>query len=64
MTIMNGHEVIAQMKAAGWKLDRIAGSHHVLVKDGRAIPVPVHGKQDLGDGLLSAIQRQAGIKLK
>lgn len=55
---MNGQDVVAKLKPAGWKLDRVSGSHHVLVKDGVAVPVPVRGKRDLGVGLLAAIQRQ------
>lgn len=61
---MNGNDVIAKLKAAGWKLDRVKGSHHIMVKDGKAVPVPVHGKRDLGPGLVSALQRQTGVKLK
>ena len=61
---MNGKEVIAKLKLAGWSLDRVKGSHHILTKDGIAVPVPVHGTRDLGPGLISAIQRQTGVKLK
>ena len=61
---MTGKDVIARLKPAGWKLDRIHGSHHVLTKDGKAVPVPVHGARDIGAGLLAAIQRQTGVKLK
>lgn len=61
---MNGNEIIAKLKAAGWVLDRINGSHHILTKDGQAVPVPVHGKRDIGPGLLSSIARQTGVKLK
>ena len=61
---MTGKEVFAKLKAAGWLLDRVHGSHHILAKDGRAVPVPVHGSRDLGTGLLAAIQRQSGVKLK
>ena len=61
---MSGKEVIAKLKAAGWKVDRIVGSHFVMVKAGRAVPVPVHGSRDLGAGLLAAIQRQSGVKMK
>jgi len=64
MQNVTGKEVIAKLKAAGWSLDRIHGSHHIFIKDGRAVPVPVHGSRDLGAGLLAAIQRQSGIKLK
>ena len=63
---MTGKEVIARLKAAGWILNRIHGSHHILTKDGQAVPVPVpvHGARDIGAGLLAAIQRQTGVKLK
>jgi predicted RNA binding protein YcfA (HicA-like mRNA interferase family) len=52
------------LKAVGWQLDRINGSHHVMVKAGIAVPVPVHGSRDIGAGLLAAIARQSGVKLQ
>ena len=61
---MTGNEIIAKLKADGWTLDRIHGSHYVMVKNGKAVPVPVHGKRDIGAGLLAVIQRQSGVKLK
>jgi predicted RNA binding protein YcfA (HicA-like mRNA interferase family) len=61
---MTGKEVVAKLKAAGWKLDRVHGSHHILTKDGKAVPVPVHGSRDLGAGLIAAIRRQTDVKLK
>lgn len=61
---MNGKEIIKKLKAAEWKLDRIHGSHHIMVKEGRAVPVPVHGTSDVGPGLIAAIERQTGVKLK
>ena len=61
---MKGTDIIKRLKAAGWVLDHINGSHHVMSKDGCAVPVPVHGKRDLGEGLVSALQRQTGVKLR
>ncbi len=61
---MNGSDVIARLKAAGWTLARINGSHHIMVKGGLAVPVPVHGNRDLGKGLVASIQRDTGVKLK
>ena len=61
---MTGKEVIAKLKAAGWKLDRVHGSHHIMTKGGQAVPVPVHGSRDIGAGLLSALRRQSGVNLK
>jgi predicted RNA binding protein YcfA (HicA-like mRNA interferase family) len=63
---MNGRQVIKRLEAAGFRVARIEGSHHILVKDGhpRSVPVPVHGSKDLGHGLLAAIERQSGVSLK
>jgi predicted RNA binding protein YcfA (HicA-like mRNA interferase family) len=43
---MNGNEIIKRLKAEGWGLKRIRGSHHMLKKDGRVVPVPVHPNPD------------------
>ena len=60
---MTGKELIKLLKKNGWILDRIAGSHYIMIKDKlRSIPVPVHGKKDLPKGLISAILGQSGIK--
>lgn len=66
MQRMNGKQVIVKLKEAGWALARIEGSHYIMQKTGvlRSVPVPVHGAKDLGAGLLAAIQRQSGVKLK
>jgi predicted RNA binding protein YcfA (HicA-like mRNA interferase family) len=61
---VNGKQVIARLKMAGWLLDRVHGSHHIMTKAGQAVPVPVHGTRELGAGLLAAIARQSGVKLK
>jgi len=47
-------------------LSRIEGSHHIMEKEGepRPLPVPVHGIQDIGIGLLKRIEKQSGVKLK
>jgi predicted RNA binding protein YcfA (HicA-like mRNA interferase family) len=60
---MTGKELLRVLEADGWTLDRIRGSHHILVKTGhRAIPVPIHGNRELPIGIESAILRQAGLK--
>ena len=61
---MNGHEIIKRLEAAGWRLRGINGSHHMMEKDGKKVPVPVHGGKDLAEGILSAIRRQTGEKLR
>ncbi|MBD3345704.1 MAG: addiction module toxin, HicA family [Chitinivibrionales bacterium] len=60
---MNGKELIKILENDGWILDRISGSHHILIKEGkRSIPVPVHGKKDIPIGLAKKILKQAGIE--
>jgi predicted RNA binding protein YcfA (HicA-like mRNA interferase family) len=62
---MNGKELKKQLEGHGWILDRICGSHHIMVKeDRRSIPVPIHGSRDLPKSLIKAILKQAGIQEK
>jgi predicted RNA binding protein YcfA (HicA-like mRNA interferase family) len=59
---MTGKALIKVLKDNGWSLDRIHGSHHIMVKEGkRSIPVPVHGSKDLPIGLVKAILAQTEI---
>lgn len=51
------------LEANGWRLDRISGSHHIMICEGRqSIPIPVHGSLDLPKGLVHAILKQSGVK--
>lgn len=59
---MNSADLIRQLKKAGWRLDRVRGSHHVFTHSERGGHVTVpHPKKDLGKGLVAAIRKQAGI---
>lgn len=60
---MTGKEVIKILEQHGWKILRVNGSHYRMGKGGQRTTVPVHGKQDIGKGLLAAIERQTGVKL-
>jgi predicted RNA binding protein YcfA (HicA-like mRNA interferase family) len=73
MRIMKSADLIRELKAAGWVLDRVRGSHHVFKHTERPghIIVPhekhAHGLasqtrgKDLGTGLVAAIRKQAGL---
>ncbi|MDR2662045.1 MAG: type II toxin-antitoxin system HicA family toxin [Treponema sp.] len=51
-----------KLKAHGWVLDRINGSHHVFTKSGRRpVSVPFHGNKDIGH-LAKRILKEAGIE--
>jgi predicted RNA binding protein YcfA (HicA-like mRNA interferase family) len=62
MRTMSSADIIRQLKAAGWVLDRIRGSHHVFKHPNRLgrIVVP-HPRKDLGFGLVPTIRKQAGL---
>lgn len=60
---MTGKQLRKLLEENGWCLDRISGSHHIMIREGnRSVPIPVHGNSDLPKGLLKAILKQAGIK--
>ncbi len=58
---MKGKELVKLLKKDGWVLDRVNGSHHIMVKNGQSISVPVHNT-DIQKGLLHALMKTAGLK--
>jgi predicted RNA binding protein YcfA (HicA-like mRNA interferase family) len=59
---MTAREVMDKLKANGWALDRISGSHHVFIKSGyRPVSVPFHGNKDIGH-LAKRIFKEAGVE--
>lgn len=51
------------LKANGWELDRIEGSHHIFVKTGcRPVPVPVHKGNEIPKELAREILKEAKIR--
>ncbi len=58
---MKGKELVKLLQKEGWALDRVNGSHHILVKGGKSVSVPVHNT-DIQKGLLHAIMKKAGLK--
>jgi predicted RNA binding protein YcfA (HicA-like mRNA interferase family) len=63
-THMNSAALIRLLRAEGWELDRVRGSHHVFKHPSRpGLVVVPHPKKDLGKGLVAAICKAAGVKL-
>lgn len=59
---MTSADLIGELQRAGWKLDRVRGSHHVFKHPARAGHVVVpHPKKELGRGLVQAVRHQTGI---
>jgi len=59
---MSGKECVKLLKKHGWVVDRIRGSHHIMLKGNESIPIPVHGNADIPAGTLHSILKKAGLK--
>jgi len=67
LPVVNGRQVLRALGKAGFLVDRIVGSHHVLKHPGdirRTVTVPVHPGKDLKRGTLRSIIRQAGFTVE
>lgn len=62
---MTSQEVIDALKADGWVLDRVKGSHHIFTHPTRKGHVTVpHPRKDMAITTLKSIERQSGVSLK
>ena len=59
---MTGTELVKLLKRNGWTLDRIKGSHHIMIKGSMTLSVPVHGSRDLPAGLFNRLMKDGGLK--
>lgn len=58
-------QIIRIIEQKGFVQVRQSGSHAIFRHiDGRRVTVPVHGKRDLGRGLLRQIMRDADITIE
>jgi predicted RNA binding protein YcfA (HicA-like mRNA interferase family) len=67
LPVVSGTAVLRVLKRAGFNVNRIVGSHHVMVFPGdptRTVTVPVHSGHDLKPGTLRSIIRQAGFSVE
>jgi predicted RNA binding protein YcfA (HicA-like mRNA interferase family) len=67
LPIVTGQRVVRALERAGFVVDRIVGSHHVLEYPGdptRTVVVPCHSGRDLKLGTLRGIIRQAGLTVE
>ncbi len=59
---MTGKELIKLLEKSGWSIDRIRGSHYIIIKGPLTLSVPVHGKKDLPAGILHRLMKDGGLK--
>ena len=59
---VTGKEMIQFLRAQGFSVIRVKGSHYILRDpEGRITTVPVHGNETLGIGITRKILQQADI---
>ena len=57
-------KLIRALKRAGFYIDHITGSHHILYKDDKHVPVSVpRHNRDVKIGTLKNILKQAGLNI-
>jgi predicted RNA binding protein YcfA (HicA-like mRNA interferase family) len=60
--VVPGAKVIKALQRAGFTVERIIGSHHVMRHpNGRSVPVPVHPGKDMPKGTLRNILNIIGM---
>ena len=61
---ITGKETVNAFCRAGYAVDRINGSHHILKRDGsNRLTIPVHAGKTVGVGLLSSQIAAAGLTI-
>jgi predicted RNA binding protein YcfA (HicA-like mRNA interferase family) len=59
---VRGDRVVRALERAGFKVARVAGSHHIMRHpDGRGTTVPVHPGRDVAKGTLRGVLSDTGI---
>ena len=64
--IINGTKLIKILRKKGFILNRIKGSHHILIHPEKqlTISVPVHKGKTLGKGITLSIIKDAGLTIE
>ena len=61
-----GREIVAAFEKAGYYVDRVRGSHHIMKHDERLyrLSVPVHAGKTVGIGLLKQLIEKADMTVE
>jgi predicted RNA binding protein YcfA (HicA-like mRNA interferase family) len=64
MKSLSGREFARLVEQHGWRLLRIAGSHHIYGRSGSVVrlSIPMHGNRPLKIGLLRHLAKLADIE--
>ncbi len=64
---VSGRAVLRALERAGFRVERVTGSHHVLRHPGMPgskVILPLHGARDLPPGTLRSIISQSGLTVE
>jgi predicted RNA binding protein YcfA (HicA-like mRNA interferase family) len=63
MKVISGREFARIIERRGWRLLRVAGSHHIYGKTGSVVrlSIPIHGNHPLKTGLLRHLIKLAEL---
>ncbi len=61
LPVISGEKAVKAFVKAGWKVDRIVGSHVILRKEGLPVTLSIPLHRELKKGLLRALIRDAGM---
>ncbi len=64
LPVISGEKVVKAFVKAGWKVDRIVGSHVILRKEGSSVTLSVPLHRELKKGLLRALIRDANMTVE
>ena len=64
MKVVSGREFARIVERRGWRLLRVAGSHHIYGKQGSIVrlSIPIHGNRPLKTGLLRDLAKLAEVE--
>lgn len=64
MKVISGRDFARIVERRGWRLLRIAGSHHIYGKQGSIVrlSIPIHGNRPLKTGLLRHLAKLAEVE--
>jgi predicted RNA binding protein YcfA (HicA-like mRNA interferase family) len=66
LPVVTGPDAVRAFQRAGFRLDRVRGSHHILERDSwpNHLAVPVHGNRPVRPGVLRSLIWDAGLTIE
>ena len=61
LPLVSGADAVKAFRKAGWRVDRVRGSHVVLLKSGHRASLSVPQHRELAPGTLRSLIRSSGM---